>query len=361
MSEDCMPFEMAPALWEPSPAQVRQTRAWLAEHPGADDAAAVAEVCRRWPMLAEWEAEWVLEEARGGAPAPAPRPAPGLTPQADPLPRLEPAALPEGVTTKMSKARRERVKGQAPPRPRAVSDTPRPSRATGRARSLPGAAEATPEAIAGVPRWEGHPVRASRIPRHLLPDVLRAIAPGARWLLWRCAQPRVSGQPLTMERLMQEAGVTRKTVQDWLAAVRGAGLMLTAHESPDRAVRSRDLRPWAGNRGPRPVDYSRLLTDSGRAVVAQLPAVVAPVVGRAREDEADMGVLAVLLRRARQHVACGLQVEGMRTTELRQLVEDAGRACGRLEVSGAIVVDWECRGRRIRLAPEVARAWGVGC
>lgn len=361
MSEDCMPYEMAQALWEPSPAQVRQTRAWLAEHPGADDAAAVAEVCRRWPMLAEWEAEWVVEEARGGAPAPAPRPAP----QADPLPRLEPAPLPEGVTTKMSKARRERVKGQAPPRPRCPSDAPRPSRATGRARTLPGASEATPEAIAGVPRWEGYPVRASRIPRHLCPDVLKAIAPGARWLLWRCAQPRVQGQgkgqALTMDVLQAEAGVTRKTVQDWLAAVRGAGLMLTAHEAPDRAVRSRDLRPWASLRGPRPVDYSRLVTDAGRAVVAQLPAVVEAVSGRAREDEADMGVLAVLLRRTRQRVACGLPVEGMRTTELRQLVEDAGRACARLEASGAIVADWECRGRRIWLAPEVARAWGVGC
>jgi hypothetical protein len=215
-----------------------------------------------------------------------------------------------------------------------------------------------PEAIAGVPRWEGHPVRASRIPRHLCPDVLKAIAPGARWLLWRCAQPR--GR-LTMDLLREEAGVTRKTVQDWLAAVRGAGLMLTAHESPDRAVRSRDLRPWASLRGPRPVDYSRLLTDAGRAVVAQLPAVVEAVSGRAREDEADIGVLAVLLRRARQATGAGRPVEGLRTSELRQVVEDAGRACGRLEAAGAIVVDWECRGRRIRLAPEVARAWGVGC
>jgi hypothetical protein len=240
-----------------------------------------------------------------------------------------------------------------------VRGSPRPSRATVTDRALPGAAEAVPEAIAGVPRWDGHPVRASRIPRHLVPEPLRPIAAGARWLLWRCAQPRVSGQPVTMERVMEEAGVTRKTVQDWLAALRGAGLMLTAHEAPDRAPRTRDLRPWASLRGPRPVDYSRLLTDAGRAVVAQLPAVVAPVVGRAREDEADMGVLAVLLRRERQAVAAGLPAEGMRTSELRQLVDDAPRACGRLAASGAIVADWDCRGRRIRLAPEVARAWGV--
>jgi hypothetical protein len=164
-----------------------------------------------------------------------------------------------------------------------------------------------------------------------------------------------------MERVMEEAGVTRKTVQDWLAALRGAGLMLTAHEAPDRAPRTRDLRPWASLRGPRPVDYSRLLTDAGRAVVAQLPAVVAPVVGRAREDEADMGVLAVLLRRERQAAGAGVAVEGMRTSELRQLVDDAPRACARLAASGAITAEWEARGRRIRLDPEVARAWGVGC
>jgi hypothetical protein len=109
------------------------------------------------------------------------------------------------------------------------------------------------------------------------------------------------------------------------------------------------------------VDYSRLLTDAGRAVVAQLPAVVAPVVGRAREDEADMGVLAVLLRRERQAAGAGVAVEGMRTSELRQLVDDAPRACARLAASGAITAEWEARGRRIRLDPEVARAWGVGC
>jgi hypothetical protein len=109
------------------------------------------------------------------------------------------------------------------------------------------------------------------------------------------------------------------------------------------------------------VDYSRLLTDAGRAVVAQLPAVVAPVVGRAREDEADMGVLAVLLRRERQAAGVGAEVQGMRTSELRQLVDDAPRACARLAASGAITAEWEARGRRIRLDPEVARAWGVGC
>jgi hypothetical protein len=244
----------------------------------------------------------------------------------------------------------------AAPRVR-VRGSPRPSRATVTDRALPGAAEAVPEAIAGVPRWDGHPVRASRIPRHLVPEPLRPIAAGARWLLWRAAQ----GRKLLMDDIMQEAGVTRKTVQDWLAALRGAGLMLTAHDAPDRQPRTRDTRPWASLRGPRPVDYSRLVTPAGRAVVAQLPAVVAPVVGRAPEDEADMGVLAVLLRRERQAAAVGLPAEGMRTSELRQLVDDAGRACGRLAASGAIVADWEARGRRIRLAPEVARAWGVGC
>jgi hypothetical protein len=51
----------------------------------------------------------------------------------------------------------------------------------------------------------------------------------------------------------------------------------------------------------------------------------------------------------------------MRTSELRQLVDDAPRACARLAASGAITAEWEARGRRIRLDPEVARAWGVGC
>lgn len=358
-------------IYMPEDAHVCRARLWLARNPRTRDRAAIAAGVRRelpglrhqdvavlmsevlegvgdwtapeaWPTV--WPAEWATE-----APTPVPVREVERAPVAAPAPE-PPSAVTVPATPRPPAAPRVRVRG-----------TPRPSRATARARALPGADEAVPEAIAGVPEWEGYPVRASRIPRHLLPDVLRAIAPGARWLLWRCAQPRVSGPPLTMDVIQNEAGVTRKTVQDWLAAVRGVGLMLTAHESPDRAIRSRDLRPWASLRGPRPVDYSRLLTDSGRAVVAQLPAVVEAVSGRAQADEADMGVLAVLLRRERQHVATKVKPEGMRTTELRQLVEDAGRACGRLEASGAIVVDWECRGRRIRLAPEVARAWGVGC
>ena len=349
--------ETSGAFWEPSPSQVRQARAWLAEHPGADDAAAVAEVCRRWPALAAWEAGWVVDEARDvpGA-APVPKAAPAAP--ADPLPRLEPEALPEGVTTKMPKERREKVKGQGPPRPRRTPETPRPSRARTGERALPGAAEAVPEPIAGVPRWDGHPVRASRIPRHLLPLEVRHLAPGARWLLWRAATER---RCLRLETVMEEAGVTRKGVQEWLAALRGAGLMLTAHDLPSRVARRPDPTPYASARGPRPVDYSRLVTPAGRAVVAQLPAVVAPVVGRAREDEADMGVLAVLLRRERQAAGVGAEVQGMRTSELRQMVDDAPRACGRLAASGAIVAEWEARGRRIRLDPEVARAWGVGC
>lgn len=359
-------------IYMPDDAHVSRARLWLARNPRTRDRAAIAAGVRRelpglryhdvpllmkevlaglaewqapetWPGV--WPAEWVTE-----APTPAHPPAPVRKVERAPDPEPAPAVT-VPATPRPPAAPRVRVRG-----------TPRPSRATvGAGRTLPGAAEATPEAIAGVPRWEGHPVRASRIPRHLVPVEVRHVAPGARWLLWRCAQPRVAGQALTMDRVMEEASVTRKTVQDWLAAVRGAGLMLTAHESPDRAVRSRDLRPWAANRGPRPVDYSRLVTDAGRAVVAQLPAVVEAVSGRAQADEADMGVLAVLLRRERQHVATKVKPEGMRTTELRQLVEDAGRACGRLEAAGAIVVDWECRGRRIRLAPEVARAWGVGC
>ncbi len=356
-------------IYMPDDAHVSRARLWLSTHPATRDRAAIAAGVRRelpglrhqdvavlmsevlegvgdwtapeaWPAV--WPAEWATE-----APTPAPvlevTPAPVAAPE-------PPPAVTVPATPRPPAAPRVRVRG-----------TPRPSRATGRARTLPGAAEAVPEAIAGVPRWEGHPVRASRIPRHLLPVEVRHVAPGARWLLWRCAQPRVSGQPLTMERIQTEAGVTRKTVQDWLAAVRGAGLMLTAHEAPARVPRTRDLTPWAANRGPRPVDYSRLLTDAGRAVVAQLPAVVEVVSGRAREDEADMGVLAVLLRRERQRVACGLRVEGMRTTELRQLVDDAGRACSRLEASGAIVVEWEARGWRVWLEPELARAWGAAC
>jgi hypothetical protein len=351
---------------------VARARWWLAAHPRTRDRAAIAAGLRRelrglrhqdvpelmdevldglgaWGDPAGWPAEWPEPWGRGEAHAPvaveAPEaPAAAAEPEPEPMVTMSPTPRPPAV-----------------PRRRAPPRTPRPSRATVTDRALPGAAEAVPEAIAGVPRWDGHPVRASRIPRHLVPEPLRAIAAGARWLLWRCAQPRVSGQPVTMERVMEEAGVTRKTVQDWLAALRGAGLMLTAHEAPDRAPRTRDPRPWASLRGPRPVDYSRLVTDAGRAVVAQLPAVVAPVVGRAREDEADMGVLAVLLRRERQAAAVGLPAQGMRTSELRQLVDDAPRACARLEASGAIVAEWEARGRRIRLAAEVARAWGVGC
>jgi hypothetical protein len=160
---------------------------------------------------------------------------------------------------------------------------------------------------------------------------------------------------------MEEAGVVRKTVQDWLAALRGAGLMLTAHDLPSRVPRKPDPTPYASARGPRPVDYSRLVTTAGRAVVAQLPAVLQPVVGRAREDEADMGVIAVLLRRERQAAGVGAEVQGMRTSELRQLVDDAPRACSRLAASGAVVADWQARGWLVRLDPEVARAWGVGC
>jgi hypothetical protein len=201
-------------------------------------------------------------------------------------------------------------------------------------------------------------VRASRIPRHLVPEPLRPIAAGARWLLWRAATER---RCLRLETVMEEAGVTRKGVQEWLAALRGAGLMLTAHDLPSRVARRPDPTPYASARGPRPVDYSRLVTPAGRAVVAQLPAVVAPVVGRAREDEADMGVLAVLLRRERQAAAVGLRAEGMRTSELRAMVDDAGRACARLAASGAVVADWQARGWLVRLDAEVARAWGVGC
>ena len=360
-------------IYMPEDAHVSRARLWLWAHPGTRDRAAIAAGVRRelpgrrhqdvgilmaevldgvgewqapetWP--AAWPAEWATE-APTSTPAPVHDVAPAPVAASDPEP---PPAVTVPATPRPPAAPRVRVRG-----------APRPSRATGRARTLPGADEAVPEAIAGVPRWEGYPVRASRIPQHLLPPVLRAIAPGARWLLWRAAQPPVKGQALTMEVIQTEASVTRKTVQDWLAALRGAGLMLTAHDAPARVARAQDLRPWASLRGPRPVDYSRLVTDAGRAVVAQLPRVVEVVSGRARTDDADMEVLAVLLRRQRQRVACGLQVEGMRTTELRQLVDDAGRACSRLEASGAITVEWEARGWRVWLDREVARAWGVGC
>jgi hypothetical protein len=347
---------------------VARARWWLAAHPRTRDRAAIAAGLRRelrglrhqdvpelmdevldglgtWADPAGWPAEWPEPWGRGEAHAP-------VAVEAPEAPAAEPEPEPEPMVT-MSPT----PQPPAVPRRRAPPRTPRPSRATVTDRALPGAAEAVPEPIAGLPSWAGHPVRASRIPRHLVPEPLRAIAPGARWLLWRAGQ----GKKLLMDDIMQEAGVVRKTVQDWLAALRGAGLMLTAHDAPDRAPRTRDTRRWASLRGPRPVDYSRLLTDAGRAVVAQLPAVVAPVVGRAREDEADMGVLAVLLRRERQAAAVGLRAEGMRTSELRAMVDDAGRACARLEASGAIVAEWDCRGRRIRLAAEVARAWGVGC
>jgi len=350
---------------------VARARWWLAAHPRTRDRAAIAAGLRRelrglrhqdvpellaevldglgtWADPAGWPAEWPEPWGRGEAhEAPAPEaPTPEPEPEPDPGPVVTMSATP---------------RPPAVPRRRAPPRTPRPSRATVTDRALPGAAEAVPEAVAGVPRWDGHPVRASRIPRHLCPDVLKPIAPGARWLLWRAAQPRVPGQALTMDVIMAEAGVVRKTVQDWLAALRGAGLMLTAHDAPDRQPRTRDTRRWASLRGPRPVDYSRLVTPAGRAVVAQLPAVVAPVVGRAREDEADMGVLAVLLRRERQAAAVGAEVQGMRTSELRQLVDDAGRACSRLAASGAVVADWQARGWLVRLDAEVARTWGVGC
>lgn len=356
-------------IYMPEDAHVSRARLWLAAHPGTRDRAAIAAGVRRelpglrhqdvavlmaevldgvgeWQAPETWPAAWPSEWATE---APTPAPVREVAPAAAPDPEPPPAVT-VPATPRPPAAPRVRVRG-----------APRPSRATGRARTLPGADDAVPEAIAGVPQWEGYPVRASRIPRHLVPPPVRSIAPGARWLLWRAAQPRVAaGQALTMDRVMEEASVTRKTVQDWLAALRGAGLMLTAHDAPARIARAQDLRPWAANRGPRPVDYSRLVTDAGRAVVAQLPRVVGVVSGRARADDADMEVLAVLLRRARQHVATKVKPEGMRTTELRQLVDDAGRACSRLEASGAIIVDWECRGRRIWLHPEVARAWGVG-
>jgi hypothetical protein len=51
----------------------------------------------------------------------------------------------------------------------------------------------------------------------------------------------------------------------------------------------------------------------------------------------------------------------MRTSELRQLVDDAPRACARLAASGAVVADWQARGWLVRLDAEVARTWGVGC
>ena len=346
---------------------VARARWWLAAHPRTRDRAAIAAGLRRelrglrhqdvpelmdevldglgtWGDPAGWPAEWPEPWGRGETHAP-------VTVEARQAPATEPQPEPEPMVTMSATPRPPAV-----PRRRAPPRTPRPSRATVTDRALPGAAEAVPEAVAGVPRWDGHPVRASRIPRHLVPDVLRPIAAGARWLLWRAATER---RCLRLETVMEEAGVVRKTVQDWLAALRGAGLMLTAHDLPSRVARRPDPTPYASARGPRPVDYSRLVTPAGRAVVAQLPAVVAPVVGRAREDEADMGVLAVLLRRERQAAGVGVAVEGMRTSELRQLVDDAPRACGRLAASGAIVADWDCRGRRIRLDPEVARAWGV--
>jgi hypothetical protein len=353
-------------IYMPEDEHVARARWWLAAHPGTRDRAAIAAGVRRqlpglrhqdvgilmdevlegvgeWADPATWPAVWPAEwETEAGAVARWVAPvAPVVAPEPPPVAVIVPAV------PRPPAAPRVRVRG-----------SPRPSRATVTDRALPGAAEAVPEAIAGVPRWDGHPVRASRIPRHLVPEPLRPIAAGARWLLWRAATER---RCLRLETVMEEAGVTRKGVQEWLAALRGAGLMLTAHDLPSRVARRPDPTPYASARGPRPVDYSRLVTPAGRAVVAQLPAVVAPVVGRAREDEADMGVLAVLLRRERQAAAVGLRAEGMRTSELRAMVDDAGRACARLAASGAITAEWEARGRRIRLDPEVARAWGVGC
>ena len=354
-------------IYMPEDEHVARARWWLAAHPGTRDRAAIAAGVRRqlpglrhqdvgilmdevlegvgeWADPATWPAVWPAEwETEAGAVA---RWVAPVAPVVAVAPEPPPVAVIVPAVPRPPAAPRVRVRG-----------SPRPSRATVTDRALPGAAEAVPEPIAGVPRWDGHPVRASRIPRHLVPEPLRPIAAGARWLLWRAAQ----GRKLLMDDIMQEAGVTRKTVQDWLAALRGAGLMLTAHDAPDRQPRTRDTRRWASLRGPRPVDYSRLVTPAGRAVVAQLPAVVAPVVGRAREDEADMGVLAVLLRRERQAAGVGAEVQGMRTSELRQLVDDAGRACSRLAASGAVVADWQARGWLVRLDAEVARTWGVGC
>lgn len=366
------PLTVGCGLYVPDERHVARARWWLAAHPRTRDRAAIAAGVRReltglraqdvaalmdevldgvgtWADPAGWPAEWPEPWGRGEAHVHAPEPE-AVPPTADP----EAVAPPIVVMPATPRA-------PALPRRRAPPRTPRPSRSTGGAgRTLPGADEAVPEPIAGVPRWEGHPVRASRIPRHLLPMEARHLAPGARWLLWRAATEK---RCLRLEAIMEEAKVTRKGVQEWLTALRAAGLMRTAHDTPARVARKPDPTPYASARGPRPVDYSRLLTDKGRAVVAQLPAVVEVVTGRATADDVDMSVLSALLRHARERAAVGTPDDGMRLSALREVpgCDHAPRACARLERSGAIVKDWENRGWRVWLAPEVARAWGVPC
>ena len=169
-----------------------------------------------------------------------------------------------------------------------------------------------------------------------------------------------------MEVIREECGASRKAVQDWLAWLREAKLMLTAYDLPARAprpVRRTDWTPYSTVKGPRPADYSKLVTAEGRRVAAQLPRHLTADIGRGYTDDSDMAVLDALLAKARQRVRARLPVGWVRMPDLRAVpgCDGAPRACARLLASGAIEWDWSMRTHEVRLAPEVAQAWGVPC
>jgi len=361
---------------------VARARWWLAAHPRTRDRAAIAAGVRRElhglrhqdvPALMEQALADVGGEWADPATWPATWPAEWLNLPARPAAAEARVEVPDQARAQAQPAAEAPGTVIVPDRPRALaqprdrSGYVRPSRARAVERRLPGADAAVAEPVAGVPQWAGHPVRASRIPRHLLPGAVRDVAPGARWLLWRCARGEASREMLPMEAIMAECGASRKAVQDWLAELRAAGLMLTCYDLPGRQARARrqprtDWTPYSTVRGPRPADYARLVTDAGRQVARQLPAALTPDIGRHYRDDSDMAVLAAILHHARDCAAKGLPPI-MRMSALKAVpgCDGAPRVCARLEASGVITADWHMRTYTVQLAPEVARAWGVRC
>jgi len=345
---------------------VARARWWLAAHPRTRDRAAmlaglgreiaglralrshdIAELMGEvmdgvccWSDPATWPSEWPEAWGRGEAPAPVERV----------IAQVEPDALRELAPTPPAPARASALpRAEAPPR------GPRARRTPALPRKAAGADDARPEPIAGVPRWEGHPVRASRIPVHLMPEHARGVGARALWVLWQIEQWRRLGEVVTFARAVQLTGLSQSRVYAHAAELREAGLLTKQHRGGRRG-----LAPGRPLQGGPVMDLPRCLSLRGRMTAAQLPAELERAEGvELQRDASDMALLWHLLRRDR--VAQALRWHRVGDIEAGPGMSSAPYIVTRLEASEAVETRWAGAVREVRLLPEVARAWGVSC
>lgn len=212
--------------------------------------------------------------------------------------------------------------------------------------------DGVPEAIHGVPRWRGQPVRASRIPRHLLPEALRGddVSGAMLYVLRALYDARQAEKPLRIDDLTQLAAL--KVIEAALTELRRRGWM--------RQRLVTDFMHSGGRPGCPYVDLSRQLTDDGAELAAQLPwALTYPSgAGRVVADIADMRLIEALMTAWRRGGYRQLVVSDIRRMPGQSQPRDA---LARLVVCGVLEPVADRARWAFRLTAEVAAAWGLPC